>query len=113
VQDALWQSYKTGTGDIRGISAMPSMHVMIATLLALFGWRTNRTLGIGLSIFAILIVLGSVHLLWHYAVDTIAGAAIAWLCWVVAGIAARRWLFYIQTRGTDRNREMAQASRPA
>lgn len=91
VQHDLWHSYVTGEGPISGISAMPSMHVIVATLNALIGWKVNRRLGIALSLFAGLIVLGSVHLLWHYAVDSIAGGAIALACWLAAGVIARRW----------------------
>jgi membrane-associated phospholipid phosphatase len=90
VQDDLWHSYVTGTGDINGISAMPSLHVTVAVLIALFGWRVSPRLGIIFSGFAVAIFIGSVLLLWHYAVDGIAGAVIAWACWEVAGFATRR-----------------------
>jgi hypothetical protein len=90
VQNDLWESYVTGSGKITGISAMPSMHVTIATLLALFGWRRNRTVGLVFSISAVMILIGSVHLAWHYAVDGLAGAGLAVLCWWGAGWTARR-----------------------
>jgi len=89
VQDLLWQSYVTGTGAVSGISAMPSMHVTCAVLIALLGIRTNRLLGWTLSIFAGLIAIGSVALGWHYAVDAIAGFALAFVFWRAAGAAAR------------------------
>lgn len=89
VQDVLWQSYATGNGAVSGISAMPSMHVTVATVIALTGWRADRRLGIGLWIFNAIIVIGSVHLAWHYAVDGIAGLLLAVLFWKVAGLIAR------------------------
>jgi hypothetical protein len=69
-QEMLWQLYeRSAVGLGAGISAMPSMHVAAAVLFALLGWRVSRPLGIAFSVFAGLILLGSVHLGWHYAVD--------------------------------------------
>ena len=92
VQDMLWQAYVTGTGDVSGISAMPSMHVTSAVLMALLGSRTNKWLGRAASLFAGLIVIGSVALGWHYAVDSIAGAGLAFVFWHLAGAVARATL---------------------
>lgn len=89
IQDLLWRSYADGSGAVAGISAMPSMHVTIAVLIALLGWRTDRRLGIALWAFAGIIILGSVHLAWHYAVDSLAGAGLAVLFWQMAGLYAR------------------------
>ncbi|MES2153063.1 MAG: phosphatase PAP2 family protein [Pseudomonadota bacterium] len=86
VQDLLWNEYqdKSGYASI-GISAMPSMHVATSVLLALAGWQINRAAGIALSLFALVILVGSVHLGWHYAVDGYAGAAGAGLIWLAVG----------------------------
>jgi hypothetical protein len=85
VQDLLWQRYATGAFGIgSGISAMPSMHLAGATLMALLGWRTGRLAGSLATAFAALIMIGSVHLGWHYAVDgyaAILGTAALW--WAV------------------------------
>jgi hypothetical protein len=57
------------------------MHVALATLFALVSWRTKRWLGIVMSIYALIILVGSVHLAWHYAVDgyfSIAGMIAIW-----------------------------------
>ena len=91
VQNDLWHSYVTGDGQITGISAMPSMHVTIATLLALLGWRKSAGMGIAFSLFAAAILLGSVHLAWHYAVDGLAAVVLASFFWWIAGYAAQRW----------------------
>jgi len=93
-QDMLWKSYVTGKGDIQGISAMPSMHLTIAALLALLGWRTNRYMGIGFTAFATTIFLGSIMLGWHYSVDGIAGVALAIGFWFVAGRITAAWAAY-------------------
>ncbi len=92
VQDGLWESFLRGSGTVSGISAMPSMHVTIAVLNALLCWRVNRKLGIALWAFAAIIFVGSIILLWHYAVDGLAALAIGYACWHGAGRIARRWI---------------------
>ncbi len=92
LQEWLWSTYANGlTKEYAGISAMPSMHVAIVTLLAILGWRTHRYLGMALTVFALLIMVGSVHLAWHYAIDGYAGALGAGLIWVATGCILRRW----------------------
>lgn len=95
VQNMLWQGYQQHVG-VSGmtISAMPSMHVATAVLLALAGWHIGRSTGIALSIFAALILIGSIHLGWHYAVDGYVGAVGAYLIWRLVG-----WLQRHQTNG--------------
>ncbi|MGO4376893.1 phosphatase PAP2 family protein [Pseudoduganella sp. RAF53_2] len=86
VQDALWSDYSRGVGSTAlSISAMPSMHVASAVLLAQLGWSLCRKAGIALTIFAILIFLGSIHLGWHYALDGYVGGAGAWIIWKLVG----------------------------
>jgi membrane-associated phospholipid phosphatase len=80
VQDLLWDGYANG-GAAKGISAMPSMHMASTTLLMIYGWRCARWAGILLTVFAAVILLGTVHLGYHYAIDSYAGALIAVLCW--------------------------------
>lgn len=85
-QRALWKYYTTGNGAIRGITAMPSMHVGASVLFAMLGLASGkRWLAWLLAIFATLIMVGSVHLGWHYAIDGYAGAALAVLCWWISG----------------------------
>lgn len=90
VQDALWRAYSGSPQAIEGISAMPSMHVSIAILLALLGWRINRFAGLAYSAFAILIFLGSIHLGFHYAVDGYIAAVMTVAIWWGAGAVSRR-----------------------
>jgi hypothetical protein len=104
-QEVLWHNYSLREVALgSGISAMPSMHVAMATLFALACWRTKRWLGIAMTIYAIVIMIGSVHLGWHYAVDGYAGALGMLLIWWVVGRALGR---------KDTARSMAAAINPA
>ncbi len=89
VQDLLWHSYVKGDGALGGISAMPSMHLISTVLMAILACRTNKWLGAGFVVFTTIIFIGSIHLGWHYAVDSIAGVLLAITFWAVAGFVAR------------------------
>lgn len=92
VQETLWEYYiNKGIGIGRGISAMPSMHVATSTLFALLGWRINRALGIILTIFLVIIMIGSVHLGWHYAIDGYVAIIGTWLVWFGTGWLLNRY----------------------
>lgn len=68
-----------------GISAMPSMHIILAFLWTFAGWHLNRVLGVVLTIYAAVIWMGSVHLGWHYFVDGLVGLAVLGAIWLTAG----------------------------
>ncbi|MGH6873304.1 MAG: phosphatase PAP2 family protein [Rhizomicrobium sp.] len=110
VQDALWRSYVGGHSSVSGISAMPSMHVVIAVVVTMLGWRTDRWLGAALTAFTAIVVVGAVHLAWHYAVDTIAGAGLGLFFWYAAGHAARRYERWLHGRSA---RTVAAAAQTA
>jgi hypothetical protein len=86
VQDILWQAYVDHDLDIgRGISAMPSLHVATSFSFALLGFAISRWLGVLFSVFAAAILIGSVHLGWHYAIDGYVAIAGAWAIWWAVG----------------------------
>lgn len=86
MQQILWQNYLHPEVSItRGISAMPSIHVAMAALMALLGWRIGRALGLALTAYAVLILIASVHLGWHYAIDGYAGIVGAYVIWRAVG----------------------------
>lgn len=89
-EDALWYAYGhrlEGFG--AGISAMPSVHVATATLMALLGFAISRRLGWAMTLTALVTFVASVELGWHYALDGYVGAAIAVLLWWVGGRITR------------------------
>lgn len=89
-EGALWYAYRHRVEAFGfGVSAMPSMHVACATLMALFGYSFSRRLGLVLTAVAVFTFAASVSLGWHYAVDGYVGAAIAGLIWWIAGLLNR------------------------
>lgn len=86
VQERLWRLYSSGDLALGGgISAMPSMHVAVAVLFVLLGFRHSPVLGWLMLLFALAILLGSVHLGWHYAIDGYAVIPPVLLIWRLAG----------------------------
>jgi PAP2 superfamily protein len=91
-QQMLWKGYSLGELNLgAGISAMPSMHVAIATMFALLGWQTSRRMGILFTAFLCWIMVGSVHLGWHYALDGYVSILCALLIWWAVGWIVRRY----------------------
>lgn len=87
-QRLLWSFYSS-PNSINAISAFPSMHVASTTLIAILGFALSRNLGLALAAFTLCIMIGSVLLGWHYAVDGYIGAAIAVGAWMVSGWLVR------------------------
>jgi hypothetical protein len=99
IQQNLWAYYSGGSVlPVNGISAMPSVHVAAAVLFALVGWQVGRAMGIGFTIYALVILTGSVHLGWHYAVDGYVSAAAVLLLWVASGPMLRRYFAAVRLR---------------
>ena len=84
----LTQAYITKAMDLPmvvkggGISAMPSMHVAAVTIYLLSA-RGTKWLAPAIA-FWIMIFLGSAYFGYHYWVDGIVAAAVAWACWGLA-----------------------------
>jgi membrane-associated phospholipid phosphatase len=83
-QERLWNLLNR-LNSVNAISAFPSMHVASSTLMAIYAFRITPWLGYLMTAFAIGIMIGSVLLGWHYAVDGYAGALIALGSWKLAG----------------------------
>jgi len=67
-----------------GVAAFPSLHVAFQTLAFLWMRRLTKWGGTLFGIFALFIFIGSIVTGWHYLVDGIAGALLAWGCYVAA-----------------------------
>jgi len=83
VQRALLKGFHDET-EIRGISAMPSMHVASSAIMTLYAFSWRPWAGWLMVLFSALIMFGSVHLGWHYAVDAYIALPLAVLCWWLA-----------------------------
>ncbi len=84
--DYLLHAYQTKTTNLfSGISAFPSMHVSVALLNALVGWRIHRALGVIFSAYLAFIIIGSVHIGWHYAVDGYTSLVTTTIIWLIVG----------------------------
>jgi hypothetical protein len=91
-QDFLWQMHMHDEVQVfAGISAMPSMHVSLATLFALVGWTVGRKTGIFFTVYLGLIFVGSIYFGWHYAIDGYVGALVTVLLWWGVGGLQKRW----------------------
>ncbi|USD64726.1 phosphatase PAP2 family protein [Vibrio sp. SCSIO 43136] len=86
VQDKLWTAYSTQTNMTgQGISAMPSMHVSTTFLITLALWSFNRWAGAMGILFTLSILVGSVHLGWHYAIDGYLSLITTYCIWNLIG----------------------------
>lgn len=88
IQTRLWDAYAAhSAGLANGISAFPSMHVSIVTLYTLLGFRIAKPLGFLFLAYAAIILLSSVHLGWHYAIDGYASIVLTIAIWKAVGWA--------------------------
>ncbi len=90
-QEILWQGFVGEREGFAGISAFPSMHVALSVLIAIYANKVHRLLGVAAWSFAAVIMLGSVALGWHYAVDGYASFFIVLGLWWFAGILVARF----------------------
>jgi PAP2 superfamily len=80
-----WQAGAQSNAAAGGISAMPSMHVAMASLFAMAGFAHSRWMGWLMTAYALMIWIGSVHLGWHYATDGLVGVLMMLGLWKAAG----------------------------
>ena len=91
---------------VSGISAMPSMHVAISVLFALFVARFGKPVLTGIAwAYALLIYVGSIHLGWHYASDGVVSALCIVAIWWLTG----RYVAWLETLAPASVRDGASA----
>ncbi|HEX4768470.1 MAG TPA: phosphatase PAP2 family protein [Lichenihabitans sp.] len=93
-QRELWQAYRAASSGVGvGISAFPSLHVSMIVLCCLGMWKISRPVAYALVAVAAVIVVGSVHLGWHYAVGNYVVFVLIGAIWWASGrlaVAPRR-----------------------
>lgn len=82
----LYENYaRNGNSVGTGISAMPSVHLLVVTLNACMLSRISLVFGFLAWTYAALILLGSVYFGWHYAVDGYVSVALVSVIWWLCG----------------------------
>lgn len=90
--EKLWQGYTGAAGvTVMGISAFPSMHLCMAALNTVYAFRFGRAWGWAMALFTAAMLVGSVHLGWHYLVDGLAGIPLALVFWAISWRLAGAW----------------------
>ncbi|HUF87369.1 MAG TPA: phosphatase PAP2 family protein [Thermohalobaculum sp.] len=92
IQEWLWTGYATAGVDPAGISAFPSLHVAIPATCACLAFVADRMIGWILAAFTVAVLVGSVHLGWHYAIDGFGGLALGLACWWASRRLVAWWL---------------------
>lgn len=90
-QNAIWNAASADENMVGGgISAMPSIHVSSALLFWLLARARRHRFQVLFGVFFALILIGSVYLGWHYAVDGYLAIITTYIIWRACGWAAKR-----------------------
>ena len=88
-QRELWSIYRSASSGVgAGISAFPSLHVSMIILCCLGIWGLDKRAAAPLIAVAIVIVLGSIHLGWHYAIGDYSVVVLMIAIWRTSGLFA-------------------------
>lgn len=87
IPQALWLAFTEKTPGLgSGISAFPSLHLAITTLIVLAAFQLRAWLGWVMAAYLCVIMAGSVHLGWHYAIDGYFSIAATFVLWRAVGV---------------------------
>jgi membrane-associated phospholipid phosphatase len=67
------------------VAAMPSVHMAVTSVVVLALWRERRALALTGAVYAAAMALALIYLGEHYAVDVLAGIAVALVAWLASG----------------------------
>lgn len=85
-QNMIWDAASKNVSMVGGgISAMPSIHVSTAMIFWLMARALKNKYHKGFFVFFIFIVLGSIYLAWHYAVDGYLAIITTYALWKISG----------------------------
>lgn len=91
-QSTLWENHAKNLGGIvNGISAFPSVHVAMAVIFALVGRHYGRAVRWSSYAYVVIIMIGSIVLNWHYAVDGYASIMLTPVIWMLCRYAVARY----------------------
>ncbi|MCF6321582.1 MAG: phosphatase PAP2 family protein [Rhizobiaceae bacterium] len=104
-QNYLWELYETGeAGFGSGISAFPSVHVGFSAINALFIYEYSRKWGMYAFAYLGVILVSSVYLAWHYAIDGYASIIVVLaIYFAVKKIMSSSWVRTSQPGGVLTN----------
>ena len=86
IQRSLWLAYENDMVALgSGISAFPSVHLSMVTLWAIVAFQKSVRLGFAALAFVLVILVGSVALGWHYAIDGYASIIVTLILWKIVG----------------------------
>jgi membrane-associated phospholipid phosphatase len=87
--------------DLRGVArdCFPSLHVAHATIVAVIAFRFRRWLFVMLLPIVIGLIVSTLYLRMHYAIDLVAGAAVGVGAVALAPLVNRRWAARAFERG--------------
>jgi hypothetical protein len=94
----LWNGFVSLDWPRVGISAMPSLHVALAALVAILGFSIHRVWGVLATLYLLIVLVGSVHLAWHYAIDGYLSILLVGPVWWASG----QWVGTCQVGVTPR-----------
>lgn len=94
----LLDMYKDKMHRSGGISAMPSLHCG-TTLLLLITFCKTPIPRLLMSLFTVIIFVGSVLLAWHYAIDGLLAIPLTIGCWKLAGLILQKYASPAQLSG--------------
>jgi PAP2 superfamily protein len=107
LRTALWGVQGRGVSTVgAGIAAMPSMHVALPALFASSTWATRRRLSLAFVAYTVVVLISSVHLGWHYAIDGYLAILLVAGVWQLAGVLTRQWASASPTTSQQRGSEL-------